>query len=376
MEAKLRATEEQLKTRAHLEQDAEDGVNQARRRALESISDERSSIEEGLREELKLVNARLSVAMQSLKIAETKLGAPIDPDAPENSQVVEPSPALSSVQSSGVGSREGPAIEETSKAFSDMDVCLWTIEQQLKFVNETEEGSERDLPSVQKIVELMSSEDSPPSITEALVHGIRAMAMVAKATEGNPHSNTLAESSKQLVDSIQRLWAKSVLARNQVQQWGKWLLELHNSAGTTLASQSTILASQSTGGASDFFDAPVSKGMGTGDPHYPIPGAAASWGNSYGLSQGMSSSVGGARNPNLMQLDENTIRVASGGSMGAAGAFPQEIPGGGSGRGALPSTSGERRGSLSDEASKIVSSFLKKPRPSATSTIGQRDRYY
>jgi len=60
--------------RLSLELDAAGELSRARGEAVESIAEERSAIELGLREELKVVNARLAVAMQSLKLAEGAAG--------------------------------------------------------------------------------------------------------------------------------------------------------------------------------------------------------------------------------------------------------------------------------------------------------------
>jgi len=44
----------------------------------------------------------------------------------------------------------------------------------------------------------------------------------------------LSESSAQVIHSLERLWAKTVLARNQVHQWGEWLLQIHGRIGDFL----------------------------------------------------------------------------------------------------------------------------------------------
>ena len=318
IELRLVATEEASRSRAELEQDTEEGLAQARSRALDTIADERSTIEEGLREELKLVNARLAVAMQSLKIAEAKSGGKV-PNAAQEASTVE----ASASERESAAPRDQSLVEETWRALSDMDVCIWTVEQQLSFVTEQEEGTERELRAVQGLMEALTREETPPAITESLVQGLRSMNAVAGSpvAAGHPHSEQLGTVSKQVIDSIQRLWAKSVLARNQIQQWGRWLLDLHGAQGP--------------GGR---------PGVESGS-YYPTPVPTPQWGNAY-ASSGAGS--------NLMPLDENAMR---GSALAQSGGQPGVMPG-------VPvGAAGERRSSLSDEASKIVSSFLKKPRP-------------
>ena len=75
-------------------------------------------------------------------------------------------------------------MEDAARAIADVDVCLWTVEQQLNFVDASEDAS-NDVSVVSKIINALNTQENPPSlrINESHVRGIRALQMITAAGE-------------------------------------------------------------------------------------------------------------------------------------------------------------------------------------------------